>query len=168
MAKNLDRVFDHSVKHLPRRTATLSRPPPSLAVPVWSTTSVQPTAVVLPPALATNASMTVSQTTSHHTDQYGNPVQVFAPVENNTVTTGLQLDLAAFVPPEVSRDSTIPPGLDILSANPYIQQLVEQRLSLLEAKMKNELTQGNKRVAGITRLTPLAHHRTSNGPMSRV
>ena len=28
VAKNLDRVFDHSAKGLPRTTATLSRPPP--------------------------------------------------------------------------------------------------------------------------------------------
>ena len=145
MANNLDGAFDHSVKGLPHTTATLSRPPPSLAVPVWSTTSVQPTAVVVPPALATNASIPASQITSHHTVQYGNPVQVFAPVQNNIMTTGLERDLATFLPPEVSRDSTIPPGMDILRANPYIQQLVEQRLSLLEAKMKNELTQGNTR-----------------------
>ena len=145
VAKNLDRAFDHSVKTLPRTTATLSRPPPSLATSVWSTTSVQPSAVIIPPTLATNASRQAGQTTVHHTDQYGNPVHVFAPVENNSMTTGLERDSATFVPPEVSRDNAIPPGMDILRANPYIQHLVEQRLSLLEAKMKTDLTQCNTR-----------------------
>ena len=34
VAKNLDRVFDHSVKGLPCTTATISRPPPGFSVPV--------------------------------------------------------------------------------------------------------------------------------------
>ena len=83
VAKNLDRVFDHSVKGLSHTTATLSRPPPGFSVPVWSTTSVQPTPVVVPPVPATSASIKTSHNALQHTDQFGNPVQVFAPVENN-------------------------------------------------------------------------------------
>ena len=138
-------MFDHSVKGLPRTTATLSRPPPGFSVAVWSTTSVQPTPVVVPPVPATSASIETSHNALQHTHQFGNPVQVFAPVKNNIMHAGPEGDLAAFVPPEISRENIIPPGMDILRANPYIQQLVEQRISLLEAKMKNELTQGNNR-----------------------
>ena len=85
------------------------------------------------------------QTSLQHTDQFGNPVSVFTTVDNITPHAGPQRDLASFVPPEVPRESTIPPGMDALKANPYIQQLVEQRFSLLEAKMKNELSHGNNR-----------------------
>ena len=136
VAKNLDRVFDHSVKGLSCTPATISRPPPGFSMPVWSTTSVQPTPVVVPPVPAASASTETSHNALQHTD-LGNLVQVFAPV------AGPERDLARFVTPDISRENIIPPGIDILRANPYIQQLVEQWVSLLEAKMKNELTQGN-------------------------
>ena len=93
---------------------------------------MQPTPVVVPPVPATSASTETSHNALQHTDEFGNLVKVFAPV------AGPERDLAAFVPPEISRENIIPPGMDILRANPYIQQLVEQRVSLLEAKMKNE------------------------------
>ena len=33
--------------------------------------------------------------------------------------------------------------MDLLKANPFIQRLVEERVTLLEARMKSELSQGN-------------------------
>ena len=111
---------------------------------MWSTTSVQPTPAVVSPVPVTSASIQTRHSALHHTDQFGNPVQAFALVENNTMHAGPERDLAAFVPPEISRENIVPLGMDILRAKPYIQQLVEQQVSLLEAKMKNELTQSQE------------------------
>ena len=144
-AKNLDRIYEHSAKALPRTTATISRPPPGFAAPVWSSTVTQPTPAVAPNIPTSMTFHETGQTSLQHTDQFGNPVSVFTTVDNITPHAGPQRDLASFVPPEVPRKSTIPPGMDALKANPYIQQLVEQRFSLLEAKMKNELSHGNNR-----------------------
>ena len=142
-AKNLDRVYEHSAKALPCTTATISRLPPGFAAPVWSTTATQPTPAVAPNIPTSMTFQETGQTSLQHTDQFGNPVRVFTTVDNITPHAGPQHDLASFVPPEVPRESTIQPGMDALKANPYIQQLVEQRFSLLEAKMKNELSHGN-------------------------
>ena len=41
------------------------------------------------------------------------------------------------------QDTPQPPNMDLLRANPVIQRLVEERVSLLEARMKSEFSQGN-------------------------
>ena len=76
-AKNLDRMYEHSVKGLPRTTATISRPPPGFAAPVWSTTATQPTPAVAPSIPTSMTFQEAGQTSLQHTDQFGNPVRVF-------------------------------------------------------------------------------------------
>ena len=94
-----------------------------------------------------------------YSDQYGNPVQVHPltdmgglqiqnmqlPVKK-TPTTGEQ---AVYIPVHESSSTTTGTSLastttlKALKANPFIQQLVEERVAVLESKMKSELQQGN-------------------------
>ena len=91
-------------------------------------------------------------------DQYGNPVQVqslvetaglqlqnvYDPVKEVTVTT---TDQAVYVPVHetlpVTTGTTVASTttLEALKANPFIQQLVEERVAVLESRMKSELQQ---------------------------
>ena len=91
-------------------------------------------------------------------DQYGNPVQVqslvetaglqlqnvYVPVKEVTVTT---TDQAVYVPVHetlpVTTGTTVASTttLEALKANPFIQQLVEEWVAVLECRMKSELQQ---------------------------
>ena len=74
-----------------------------------------------------------------HVDQFGNPVQVCAIAEPLSVVTQQDLPLTERpMEPAVAAPVT----LDSLRMNPYIQQLVEERMAFLETKMKQELQQG--------------------------
>ena len=71
-----------------------------------------------------------------HVDQFGNPVSVQGPAGPATEAR------ETFVPvtdhPIVS-DAGPAPTIDMLRSNPLIQQMVEERMALLKAKMKLEL-----------------------------
>ena len=74
-----------------------------------------------------------------HIDQFGNPVQVQSVVVLLTMMTQQES-----LPMEKSPEPVAPPPvmLDSLRMNPYIQQLVEERMAVLETRMKSELQQG--------------------------
>ena len=74
-----------------------------------------------------------------HVDQFGNPVQVQSVVEPLTVTMQQET-----VPVEKPAQPAVPPPviLDLLRMNSYIQQLVEERMAVLETRMKSEFQQG--------------------------
>ena len=74
-----------------------------------------------------------------HVDQFGNPVQVRAVAEPLPVVT--HQDIPA-VEKSADPPASTPITLDSLRMNPYIQQLVEERVAVLETRMKQELQQG--------------------------
>ena len=78
-----------------------------------------------------------------HTDQYGNVVQVQVPINQPIAQQdmGLQGSEPTFTQP--TQDMLQTPNMDLLRANPVIQRLVEERVSILEARMKSEFGQGN-------------------------
>ena len=74
-----------------------------------------------------------------HIDQFGNLVKVQSPTE----TTMESRDV--FVPPtefSTVNEPTSAPTIDILRSNPLIRQMVEERLAVLEAKMKLDIQGG--------------------------
>ena len=72
-------------------------------------------------------------------DQFGNPVQVQSVVEPlNVITHQDPLPIEKPAEPVVPAPVT----LDSLRMHPYIQQLVEEHVVVLETHMKNELQQG--------------------------
>ena len=77
------------------------------------------------------------------TDQYGNPVEIQGPVTNVVDNTGVykQKDEPLFVPS--AGEVTSAQSMEFLRSNPYLQKLVEDRVSALEARMHSELQQGN-------------------------
>ena len=77
------------------------------------------------------------------TDQYGNPVEIQGPVTNVVDNTGVykQKDEPLFVPS--AGEVTSAQSMEFLRSNPYLQKLVEDRVSALEARMRSELQQGN-------------------------
>ena len=78
-----------------------------------------------------------------HMDQYGNVVQVQALVNQGVPQQEViqQGPEPTFTQP--IQDFSQPPNMDLLRANPVIQRLVEERVSVLEAQMKSEFGQGN-------------------------
>ena len=76
-----------------------------------------------------------------YTDQYGNSVHVQAPVAMEAAVQNPYPVTENFVPSDpvvVQQES-----MESLRSNPVIQQLVEERVALLETRIKNELQQGN-------------------------
>ena len=78
-----------------------------------------------------------------HTDQFGNPVLVQGMVEQPVA--GSQIQTQQLQLPERQLDMNVTnQSLEALRANPFIQQLVEERVAVLESRMKSELQQGNQ------------------------
>ena len=76
-----------------------------------------------------------------HVDQFGNLVRVQGPIDSTE-----SRDI--FVPAterHAVNNPVNPPTLDTLRSNPLIQQLVEERMAALEAKMKLEIQGGMQR-----------------------
>ena len=74
-----------------------------------------------------------------HIDQFGNPVSVQGSVAPTVEAR------ETFVPATerpIVADVGSAPTIDVLRSNPLIQQMVEERMALLEAKMKLELQGG--------------------------
>ena len=91
-----------------------------------------------------------------HTDQYGNPVQVQAMVEPTAVP--LQPEPAFFEKPAESVNNS--QSIDALRANPMIQKLVEERVAVLESRMRSELQQGtsHRRKSGRYNIAETPHN----------
>ena len=79
-----------------------------------------------------------------HTDQFGKAVQIQGLVNKPSHTLGSQGNAAGMdVAATQSQEQQFPQMLEALRVNLYIQQLVEERISVFEARMKTELSQGN-------------------------
>ena len=74
-----------------------------------------------------------------HVDQFGNPVRVQAAVETLPMTHKLVTQATGC---QGTQDLGITATLDTLRSNPMIQQLVKERIAVLESKMKAEVQQG--------------------------
>ena len=128
-----------------RVTSTITRPVPSLMTSqVWESgmSNLQET---------NNDISTVNKQPSHdfnqnilmHTDQFGNPVRIQGIGEQPIGCTQVQ----GQQPPVPERQLEVKPmkqSIEALRANPFIEQLVEERVAVLESRMKNELQQGNQ------------------------
>ena len=121
---------------LPRVTSTVSKPPENSVT--WENVSL----LNIPNqgALNKNDVCDINQNNIKYTDQYGNLVQVQAPIQREPIVQNT---------PPVSEQVVVEPmavqqqSMESLRSNPVIQQLVEERVALLETRMKNELQQGN-------------------------
>ena len=153
----MDQMNLPGIKSLPRVTATVSRPQPSASVSWDAPTHMnfQQTTVMEKPLVRD-----VNFNLPAYSDQYGNPVQVhslpdtggiqsqnlYVPTKEASVTT---VEQASYVPVHetlpVTAGATMASTatLEALKANPFIQQLVEERVAVLESRMKSELQQGN-------------------------
>ena len=152
-----DQVNLPGIKSLPRVTSTVSRPQPSASVS-WDAPAhvnfLQTTVMEKPLVRDVNFNLPA------YSDQYGNSVQiqslsetggvqlqnVYVPAKEASVTT---TDQAVYVP--VHETLPVAGGmtmastatLEALKANPFIQQLVKERVAVLESRMKSELQQGS-------------------------
>ena len=78
-----------------------------------------------------------------HMDQFGNPVWVQGIVEQPVICTQVQEQQ----PQVTERQLDVNPmnqSIEALRANPFIQQLVEEWVAVLESRMKSELQQGSQ------------------------
>ena len=120
---------------LPRVMSTVSKPPGITSIAWANDVSVATTMATDKP---TNMDMNFNLT-----DQFGNPVQIkgIGPTVHNTqpITVTRQAEPLFTQPQGETPTQTI----DFLRANPYIQRMVEERVSVLEARMKSEMAQGN-------------------------
>ena len=91
-----------------------------------------------------------------HTDQYENPVQVQAVVDPTGLVT--QTEPTFFEKP-VEMPSNVQ-SMDTLRVNPMIQRLVEERVAVLESRMRSELQQGT------THRCKSGHYNTAETPHS--
>ena len=73
-----------------------------------------------------------------HTDQYGNPVQIQGRMDQAGATAQSE---PTFSEKPMDMTSNIQ-SIDMLRANPMIQKLVEERVAVLESRMRTELQQG--------------------------
>ena len=143
---------------LPRVTATVSKP--TDINPTW-----EAVAVLNLPETTTQVKSDFNHNILNYTDQYGNAVQIQAPVQADMVNQATYTEAGTATNPLVVQQQSI----ESLRSNPIIQQLVEERVALLEKRMKTELSQGNvlrKNQGGITLLTPPAGLRIQDGPMN--
>ena len=97
------------------------------------------------------------------TDQFGNSVQVQIPLEQGQSSTTTE---APMVDRQGEQSSVL--TLESLRSNPLVQKLVDERVALLETKMKLELSQGTntRRKSGRYNLSetpnPIPHLRWPN------
>ena len=124
---------------MPRVTSTITRPVPATTVhQQWEQTSGNLQHKIDFKLLEKQPQCDFNQNILTHTDQYGNPVQVQAVVDPSGVVTQPE---ATFFEKPVEMTSNIQ-SMDTLRANPMIQRLVEERVAVLESRMRAELQQG--------------------------
>ena len=114
-------------------TSTITRPVPSLT----STQACDIQTVKKQPTRDYNQNVLM------HTDQFGNPVLVQGIAEQPVVCSQMQAQQTQLTERQLDVNSTNQ-SLEALRANPFIQQLVEERVAVLESRMKSELQQGNQ------------------------
>ena len=102
--------------------------------------------------LKNNQTRDYNQKVLMHTDQFGNPVLVQGIAEKPVVCSQVQAQLTQLTEGQLDANSTSQ-SLEALRANPFIQQLVEERVAILESRMKMNC---NKVTTLRTRLT--VHH----------
>ena len=110
--------------------------PPGITSIVWGSDTTVATAMVKDKPISMDMNYNL-------TDQFGNPVQIqgIGPVVQNTqpLTVVRQAE-PLFTQPQ---EETATQSIDFLRANPYIQRMVEERVSVLEARMKSKMAQRN-------------------------
>ena len=77
-----------------------------------------------------------------HMDQFGNLVLVQGVAEQTLVRPPVQVEQTQVVERQ-SEANSMSQSLGALTANPFIQQLVEERVAVLESRIKSEVQQGN-------------------------
>ena len=116
---------------LPKVTSTVTRPPNTASVswPVNLDTHHG--------GLGEMGGKQVDQNFNMLTDQYGNPVEIQGLAPKVDTQQGEPLFTTDMQEPTSAQ------SLEFLRTNPYLQKLVEDRVAVLEARMRNELQQGN-------------------------
>ena len=120
---------------LPRSTATITRPvPTATATQAWDlgACGLQETNN----DIQVNRKQPVcdfNQNVLMHTDQFGNPVSVQGIVEQPVVGSQRQV-----------QQLQLPERHPEMNVNPFIQQLVEERVAVFQSRMKSELQQGTQ------------------------
>ena len=123
---------------LPRVTSTITRPVAVTTVhQQWEQTSGNLQHKTDFKLLDKQPQCDFNQNILTHTDQYGNPVQVQAIVDPPGLVA--QTEPTFFEKP-VEMPSNIQ-SMDTLHADPMIQRLVEERVAVLESRMRAELQQ---------------------------
>ena len=91
-----------------------------------------------------------------HVDQFGNPVRVQAAVETLPLA---HEHVTQAIGHQGTQDLGTTATLDTLRSNPIIQQSVEERIAVLESKMKAELQQGiyHRRKSGRYNVSETSH-----------
>ena len=138
--KSLDYKSVPDSSKLPRVTSTITRPAAS-SVMAWE--NAVNISEVAQQDMGEKLQRDMNFNLPVHTDQYGNGVQVEAPINQGTMQQdmGFQGPEPIFTQP--IQDTPQAPNIDLLRANPVIQRLVEERVALLKARMKSEFSQGN-------------------------
>ena len=137
--KTLDHKFAGTMSHLPKPSATISRPS-------VGTTLEWENPVQGPPMPVVEGKPMLSRDENQNfqfTDQYGNAVKVQSAVNHPVVQQEPTTYVSEPLFSQTSRELTGAPSMDLLKANPVIQRLVEERVAVLEARMWSELSQGN-------------------------
>ena len=141
MQKTLDYQGATQFSKLPRVTSTLSRPT-TTATTTWDVGDMT-TGAGLQVDINNKTVRDLNHNLPVHMDQFGNVVQVQAVVNP---TSGAQDMIQHTTEPLFTQQQQKVPqtaSMDLLKANPLIQRLVEERVSMLEAQIKMELSQGN-------------------------
>ena len=130
----------------PRTTSTITRPVPSLtSTQAWdfSASNLQGTDSNIQTAKK-QPTRDYNQNVLMHTDQFGNPVLVQGIADQPVVYSQVQAQQMQLPERQLDANPTSQ-SLETLRANPFIQQLVEERVAILESTMvKSELQQGNQ------------------------
>ena len=122
---------------LPKVTSTVSKPPGTVSVS-W------PTNMDLS-CVESNERGTkqVDMNFNTLTDQYGNPVEIQGPVVNTNDTLMVNAQRGEPLFTAGVQEPTSAQSMEFLRTSPYLQKLVEDRVSVLEVRMRSELQQGN-------------------------
>ena len=128
-----------SVSSLPvvrQAAAAFARPEEPVVPPNWDNSQMLVEQIEGENSVQKHMVRDVNHNIYRHVDQFGNPVQVRAMADPLAVVTPQDPN-----PAVKSTDSSVtaPMTLDSLRMNPYIQQLVEERVAVLETRMKQQL-----------------------------
>ena len=130
---------------LSRTTSTITRPVPSLTTSQgWEPgmSNLQEINNDIP-TVNKQPSRDFNQNILMHTDQFGNPVRIQGIVDQPVVCTQVQGQQPP-IPERQFEGNPMNQSIEALRANPFIQRLMEERVAVLESRMKSELQQGNQ------------------------